>query len=185
MIAAVWNAYPFADSTGIRVASAAITGTSHQPCGTSASTGMAISSPAAVPSARSTARENTEPKSGFSTKVTVSDTQYERGTAITDTRIWARPMHSASRSPYRQDARDSSSAWAARRARTCSAAGRPSGSSPAYGSGAGSCATARAWPIAATRARVDGPAGSGSPGGGVDPTRPRSTAAASSRTAAG
>lgn len=75
MIAAVWKAYPLAENTGISAPSTIITGTSHQPRGTSASTAAATTSPPAVPTARSTARENTEPKSGLRTKVTVSATQ--------------------------------------------------------------------------------------------------------------
>lgn len=82
-----------------------------------------------MPRARSTAREKTEPKSGFMTKVTVSATQYERGTGISETKAWARPMQSASRSPYRQDASESRTARVARRTRTRRAAGRPSRSS--------------------------------------------------------
>lgn len=75
MIAAVWKAYPLAEKAGISPASTTITGTSHHPRGTSESTAAAMTSPPAVPSARSTARENTEPKSGLRTKVTVSATQ--------------------------------------------------------------------------------------------------------------
>ncbi len=75
VIAAVWNAYPLTEKAGISPASTIITGTTAQPRGTSASTAAAMTNPPAVPSARSTARENTEPKSGLRTKVTVSATQ--------------------------------------------------------------------------------------------------------------
>lgn len=129
VMAAVWKAYPFAENAGMRAASTHITGTSHQPRGTSARTRAARRSPAAVPKARSTAREKTEPKSGFMTKVTVSATQYERGTAISETSACASPMQRARRSPYRQDASENRTARVARRARTRSAAGRPSRSS--------------------------------------------------------
>lgn len=83
----------------MHAASTTSTGTSHQPRCTCDSTAAATTSPAAVPSARSTAREKTEPKSGLRTKVTVRATQYERGTSISETRHCASPMQSARRSP--------------------------------------------------------------------------------------
>ena len=75
VMAAVWKAYPLAVRAGMSEARTTMTGTSHQPMGTSASTGVATTSPAAVPTARRTAREKTDPKSGLRTKVTVSATQ--------------------------------------------------------------------------------------------------------------
>ena len=98
-MAAVWKAYPFAENAGISAASSIITGTSHQPRGTSARTAAAMTSPPAVPTARVRARAKTEPKSGLRTKTMVRATQYERSTGTTETSAWASPMHRASRSP--------------------------------------------------------------------------------------